>query len=94
MEACYPKNMYLKEFNISLCIHVVLNKFPSMDWSLLYRLYSRCDDSTHSYIEAVGKVLYIIFSCFSHQLPKFCIFGILKHVHCNAWQLQDFLEID
>ena len=45
MEACYRKIMYLKVFNVSLCIHVVLVKLSSMDWSPLYRLGPRCDDS-------------------------------------------------
>ena len=44
-EAWYPKIMYLNVFNVSFCIHVVRDKFPSMDWSPLCRLDPRCHDS-------------------------------------------------
>ena len=45
------------------------------------------------YDACLGKVLYLTLSGFSHQLPKCCIFGILKHVHSNVWQLTvRFLE--
>ena len=45
MEACYPKNMCLKMFTVSLCTYVVDDKLPSMDWSPLCRLDPRCDNS-------------------------------------------------
>ena len=74
-----PKNMCLKVFNNSLCIYVVLYKLPSMDWSPFYRLDLRSGDSMLFLV-----VFYLILLCLFNQLPKCCIFGILKHVNCNA----------
>ena len=89
----YSKNICLKLFNVSFCIYVVYDELSSMDWSPLHRLHSRCDDSMQTFVGWVGNALYLIFSCFSHQLPKSCIFGMLKHVHYKSRQLTvTFLE--
>ena len=65
MEACYPRNMFLKVFTVSFCIDVVLDKLPGMDWSPLYRLGPRCDDS----------MLVLVKSCISycHAFPINCL---------------------
>ena len=80
--------MFFKVFNVSFYIHVVLDKLPSMDWSHLHRLDPRCDDNMHAYVGWVGKVLYIILSCFSYQLPKSCIFWMKNESLMTSWVVE------
>ena len=64
-----------------------------MHWSPLYRLDPSSNDSVQAYVGLLGKALSLILSCFSHPLPKCCIFGIWKHAICKARQLTlTFLE--
>ena len=64
-----------------------------MDWSPLYRLDPSSNDSMNAYVVLGGKALSLILTCFSHPLPKCCIFGIWKPAHYKARQLTfTFLE--
>ena len=65
MERCYPKILYLKMFYVSLCINVVLDKFPNINWIPLYRLDPRCED------RMLVLVMFSISCC--HNFPVNCL---------------------